>query len=255
MARKRQNPLKLGKGEYQFYPEEVELMGKIPDRIIARIFDTKTMLIRQGRLERKIPASGVKDRKKIFDVLQSLNVPKSYYKAAGLADLLQPKRSKQAAVRAKHAAPKRKYKPRKPRQKYCSYISCHEGQDGKRAIASLGTDYCSLECKLSDEAYFKQPGTKTKRSPKFHVESRSLAPTPTRMPYQGYPITKPLKNPRSLLREIDQLLQAQGDQFHDDLLHSPWIAYFKFLGFIVGASAFSALTVSAISSLSEKISK
>ena len=61
MTRKRNNPSKI------------ELLGKIPDPSIAKIFRTSTYQIKKERETRGIPTSSVRSKKKIKEVLQSLN--------------------------------------------------------------------------------------------------------------------------------------------------------------------------------------
>ena len=111
MRRKRKNPMKIGKGEYKYHPEEIQLMGKIPDRDIAKIFSTTTALITKGKKEFRILGSPARSKKNVWGVLTSLDMPRSYFKALGLDPKIEP---------TPQQKPKLKYKRkrgRKPKQR------------------------------------------------------------------------------------------------------------------------------------------
>jgi hypothetical protein len=357
MTRKRNNPKKVGIGEYQFFPEEIELLGKIPDVSVAKIFRAPTWLIAQERTARGIPASSVRSKKQIKEVLQSLNAPRRYFKVLDLGGLSprQKLHKERAEKKRKELAEKKqKYKPKPNEIRLMGKIPDHMVakiagatsnqiifQREKRGIAagnvrshdkireillSLGMPkrYFSVlgispkppkqKKKVASKPKQMKPlreisvaalphqrvrtsalpgqwskGVKSSRESDnvpssrksdldllrdrtpvepsteydiniddfFAAESmsdrkRRLAVQDT-MPSQGYPITRPLKNPRSAFASLDRVLGAQVDQFQEDLLHNPWTAYFKFLGFAVGATAFSLAAVKAISALAGKI--
>ncbi len=264
MTRKRNNPKKVGIGEYQFSPEEIELLGKIPDVSVAKIFRAPTWLIAQERTARGIPASSIRSKKQVKEVLQSLNAPRRYFKVLDLGGL-SPRQKLHKERAEQREKKKREEQERKKREKQRSRPS-----KKPKAKKTMSKPLISEVSVAALPGQWKKPQKKVtikvpKRfsghprniddffEPESKLDKKRRQAVEGKLPYQGYPITRPLKNPRSTFAGLDRVLGAQVDQFQEDLLHNPWAAYFKFLGFAVGATAFSLAAVKAISALSGKI--
>lgn len=110
--------MKIERGKYYFYPEEIELMGKIPDRMIAKIFDASKSLITIEREARGISGKGVaKSDKGIKAVLDSIDAPRDYYDALGLGELFDLEEERKKELKRQEQRKRKKERYRQEREK------------------------------------------------------------------------------------------------------------------------------------------
>ena len=271
MGRKRKNPMKIGRGEYRYYPEEIELMGKIPDYMIAKIFETSTPLITKERKARGISSKGsVISSEKVKAVLDSIDAPRAYYNALGLGELFAIEKERKKKLKRQEQRKRRmeKYRQQSKRRQQEKEVRKLE----RKRRAELGAQRGIFAKRGPEIPLAEKYEGAWKRFPApppiniddfFEPESdfdrrRRLAieqDTSNMNQFSRIVHDKPQKNPSLILGKLDQVIEDQVDQFQDDLLHNPLTAYFKLLGFMVGATAFSLVTVAAIKNLSEKLRK